>query len=211
MSEVCNKIALLNEDQLDAKASFARAGSTSVLAAMSEFYRAAEMLEARGGSLAGSEAVYLRSASVKLEAAGSAFSAMREVLASAPPREGAIDWLRCLDFDRLYEEGTREGLIPSSSEQWSRLVRINVTQGYLQVADALIGDIRNLQRRTESLIERLEATQPTGLSATVVGMYTAFVNYAAFAQMVAYVNALVPLDPAWSREPSGTAAVSGAG
>lgn len=199
MSQVCNKLAELNEAQLEAKGTFAKAGSTRVLAAMSDFYKAAELLET-ASKATGHEEVYIRSAGVKLEGSLAAFEKMRKILKGASHSEGANNWLCSLDFDRLYREGTRRGVIPTNGEQWSRLVQVNLSKGYLGVADALIDDVRNLQMEIESLIKCLGASEPKDWPAALIGMHTAFANYAAFAQMVAFVNALTPLDPTWSRE-----------
>jgi hypothetical protein len=205
MVQVCNKIANLDETQLDAKAALARAATLAVLGAMSDCYKAAEAVEAPDANHAvGPQHVYLRSASTKLDGAITAFVRNGEILGSVQPREEALEWLRNLDYDRLYNEGVRSRMIPANAAQWSRLVDTNRSQGYLGVVDQLIGDTKELQCDINNVLEE-SAEKTTDAPANEVpvplaALLAALSNFAAFAQMVGYLNKLTPLDLAWTKE-----------
>ncbi len=207
MAVNCNKIAALDEAQMEAKASFAKATTIALLGAVSDCYRAAEMLQAK--LEAKPEIVYLRSANAKLQTATTALLRTREILEGAPPREGAIEWLQNLDFDRLYQEGVGRGTIPANVGLWSRLVELTRSQGYLGVIDALGEDISGLQSAIKSLVEVLEAPDRAEVrDAAAVNLHTALANLTVFAQMVAYVNAVPTRDPTWLKTAPSTLAFS---
>jgi len=170
------------------------------MSAVSELYKASEMLQAkRPAKLV---IAYLRYADVKLDTALFALQRTKDILGSVAPREDALRWLHDLDFDRLYREGIAQGNIPTAVEQWRRLSELNMAQGYLGVVDALILDVRTIRGNLNSIIERLEISDqsaPEDFGLDIVRMHSALANFTTFAQMVAYLNILTPLDPAWVR------------
>lgn len=199
MSIFCNTVAALDETQMEAKVAVARAATTATLGAISDCFKAAEALHAKRA--AGPEGVYLHSANTKLDTAMAAFVRNREILGSVEPKAEALGWLQNLDYDKLYYEGVRNRMIPASQGQWSRLVDIISGKGYLGVVDVLICDVEDLRHAVNVLIETAvgEANEaPTSdVPAALTILITALSDFASFAQMVAYVNRLTPLDPAW--------------
>jgi len=186
---------------LEAKSALGRSVSADVLGALSDCYKAIEHLQTE--QAAKFEVVYLRSATAKLKTAEKALRKMRDILASVPPSEEAIAWLKELDYDRLYQDGIHRGLIPSSIDQWNRLAEINRTQNYLGVAEVLIDDANSVLTQIDSLIETLASADTATVferDSVVQGMLclqSALAEFAAFGQMVAYVNALEPLTDEW--------------
>jgi len=210
MAQICNKVENLDETQLEDKAAMAKAATAAILGAMSDCYKAAECLHAN--HTVGPQRVYLHSASAKLDGAITALMRNRDILGSAEPQIEMLEWLQNLDYDRLYGEGVRGKLISASSTQWSRLVDINRTRGYLGVADQLIDGVKELRRAVDVLAESLQ--ESTGIStneapASLSALLAAISDFAVFAQMVAYVNRLTPLDPVWTKEALSVASLRG--
>jgi hypothetical protein len=131
--QYCNRIAQLTDSQMDAKGAAAKAATAAVLEATSDCYKAAEIIHS--AQAPERAAVYLASAGAKVDLADAALKRNREILGRAPVRPEALQWLRELDYDRLYRDGVDRKLIPANDMQWSALVRINQEDGYLGVAD----------------------------------------------------------------------------
>ncbi len=210
MAAICNRVAQLDTPALEAKSALGESVSIAVLGALSDSYKAIENFQTVPA--AKFEVVYLQSAAVKLETAEIALRKMRDILASVPPSDEAIAWLAELDYDRLYQDGTQRGLIPSSIDQWNRLAQINRTQNYLGVADALIADANSLRAQIESLIETLTSAEtPASLEREAVrdmlGLQSALAELAVFGQMVAYFNAIEPLADEWRGAAVATATI----
>lgn len=195
MSQNCNKIARLSEAQLDAKAAAAKTATAALLQGMSECYKAAEVIHI--GQSIERAAVYLRSASVRIEMADAALCRNTEILEAAPVETDALEWLRNLDYPRLYSDGVRDGSIPPNEMQWSALAEINRVEGYMGVADGLRQRLANLSHAIQVVADEVsehtdEATK------SLIALLTELNNVGAFAQMVAYVNRITPMDPRWS-------------
>jgi len=210
VAQNCNTVAALDTPELEAKSALGRSVSADVLGALSDCYKAIEHLQTEHA--AKFEVVYLRSATAKLGSAEKALHKMRDILSSVPPSEEAISWLKELDYDLLYRDGTQRGLIPSSIDQWSRLVQINRTQNYLGVAEVLIDDANNARTQIEALIESLTSADIADGSKvdSVQGMLrlqTTLAEFAVFGQMVAYVNAVEPLTEEWRGAAVATATI----
>jgi hypothetical protein len=202
VSQVCNTIASLDQNTMEEKSALARSVSIAMLGALSDCYKAIENLQTPHA--AKSEVVYLQSAVAKLETGEKALCKIRDILASVRPSDEAITWLKELDFDRLYQDGLQRGLIPSSTEQWNRLVQINQTQNYLGVAKTLIADFNSVKTQIESLIKTLGSVDTASLlkredAHSMLCMQTALAEFTAFGQMVAYVNAIEPLKDEWRK------------
>lgn len=210
MAQVCNRIVSLNPNKMEEKSALGRSVSIAVLGALSDCYKAIENLQTK--HMAKFEVVYLQSAATKLETGEKALCKIRDIMASVRPSDEVITWLKELDFERLYQDGIQRGLIPSSIEQWNRLVRINHTQNYLGVVEALIADFNSVRIQIESLIKTLgsvDTTSPLKIDEvhSVLRVQTVLAEFAVFGQMVAYVNAIEPLTDEWRKAKAATAAV----
>lgn len=204
MSVNCNKIVQFDDDTLEAKSSLGRSASAAVHAALSDCYKAIETLEANR-SATGAETVYLQSARTKLETAAEALRGMREILSKGEPSKAVIAWLGVLDYDRLYEAGTKRSLIPSSTEQWNRLTTLMRTLDHLAVTNCLIADVEEVQRRIDFVVDDVRSASDSelftpGKTERVLALETALHSFSIFAQMVAYVNAIEPMDKTWTRQ-----------
>jgi hypothetical protein len=181
-----------------------------VLGALSDCYKAIEHLQAE--STPKSEVVYLRAAATKLETGEKALRKMQDILTSVRPTDEMLAWLKELDYDRLYQYGTQRGLIPSNETQWDRLAQINRTQGYLGVAGVLIDDANGVRIQIEALIEALA---PVNAATCIkrdniqdmLRLQSTLADFAAFGQMVAYVNAIEPLTDEWRGAAVATATI----
>lgn len=203
MAVNCNTIVPLDAHMLDKKAALGRSVSVAVHAALSNCYRAIEALEV-SCTRTGAEVVYLQTAITKLDAAAQALCGMREILATGKPSEENIEWLQSLDFDRLYDTGSKKGLIPPFVEQWNRLVGLVKSSDHLSVTDCLIADVEALKKKIHSVINiDLSGTPDASVRETnlenLAMLQTALVEFSSFAQMVNYLNALQPLDARWCR------------
>lgn len=212
MTQVCNTIALLDSNTIEEKTALGRSVSIAMLGALSDCYKAIENLQTK--HVATSEVVYLQSAVAKLETGEKALCKIRDIMASVRPSDEAITWLKELDFDRLYQNGIQRGLIPSSIEQWHRLVQINQTQNYLGVVEALITDFNSVRIQIESLIKTLSSVDTASRlkrddAHSVLCVQTALTEFTAFGQMVAYVNAIEPLKDEWRKAKADATAVQG--
>jgi hypothetical protein len=203
MATNCNKIVQFDNNTLEAKSSLGRSASIAVHAALSDCYKAIETLE-MSRSATGAEIVYLRAATNKFETAAQALRGMREILARGRPSEAFFVWREALDYDRLYEAGRKRGLIPANIEQWNRLLELMRSLDHLIITDCLIADVGDLQRKIHSMVETLlSAPLGTPLSTEqaerILTIQTALVQFSTFAQMVAYLNAVEPMDQTWCR------------
>lgn len=202
MSQVCNTILALDEKSLEEKSSLGSSVSIALHSVLSSCYKAFETLETNRATT-GAEAVYLRAATSKLETAAQALRRMREILAGGRLSEAAIAWLKALDYDRLYEAGTKRGKIPAVIEQWNRLVELNRPLDHLAVVNCLISDVEDLRREIHSAIDILPGTPGTPLSTEQLErlpiIQSALVQFSIFAQMVGYLNAVEPMDTRWCR------------
>jgi hypothetical protein len=203
MSQNCNRVIAFDPETLDRKSSLGRSASSAVHAALSDCYRAVEDLETRQAAT-GAEVVYLRAAAGKFEAAAQALRGMRDILVTGTLSDAAVAWFEALDYSRLYEAGVQQRLIPASLEQWSRLVALVRSLDHLAVTDRLIADVGDLRREIDSLISFLLSGAPGApLTAEhtqrLLRIQTALVQFSTFAQMVAYLNAVEPLDQTWCR------------
>jgi hypothetical protein len=191
----------LDVKTLEEKSSLGRSVSIAIHDALSNCYKAIETLE-MSRAATGAEAVYLRAATNKLQTAKQALGGMREILDKGKVSEAGISWLKALNYDRLYETGTKRGLIPAFVEEWDRLVKLMRSLDHLAVTNCLIADVENLQNEILSLIDiLLPGTPDTHLkpeqSERLPVLQTALVKFSAFAQMVSYLNAVEPMDPTW--------------
>jgi hypothetical protein len=199
MAQNCNKIARLSEAEFDAKGAAAKTATASILQAMSECYKAAEIIHS--GQAIERSSVYLRLATTRIDVADAALLRNKEILDGAPAQTDALEWLRDLDYSRLYNAGVRESAIPANDVQWAALVEINRVEGYLGVANGLRDRLTGLKNVIHELVEVLsdEAKSLTNANSVAVSaLLSELSNLTAFAQMVAYVNRLEPMDPRWS-------------
>lgn len=206
MAQNCNRIIAFDAKTLETKSSLGRLASISVHAALSSCFKAIEALEMRRIST-GAEVVYLQAAIAKFEEAVQALRGMRNILVTGELSREAADWLQALDYDRLYESGTARHLIPASAEQWDRLVGMSTSLNHLAVTDSLIADVQGIQQEIGATAEDLGSSKPgsalTGEQVErLLRIRTDLVQFATFAQMVAYLNAIEPMSEEWRR--SGT-------
>jgi hypothetical protein len=121
---------------------------------------------------------------------------MLDILRTTKLTEASAAWLGVLDYDRLYEVGTKKGLIPAFGEQWRRLVELMKSLDHLAVAN--IADVEDLQRKIDSIMNtELSHSSDSRAGERIPVLQSALVQFSAFAQMVSYLNALEPLDPMW--------------
>jgi hypothetical protein len=213
MAVNCNKVASVlqafdqsapfDDDTIEAKSSFGRSASMSVNSALSDCYKAIETLEMSRATI-GAEVVYLRAAINKLETAERALRGMREILARGRTTDAFDTWVETLDYDRLYEAGTKRGLIPAGIEQWKRLVELMRSPDHLAATDGPLIDVEELQREIYSLVDALISNTPGApLTAEhterVLIVQTALIKFSIFAQLAAYLNAVEPMDKTWSK------------
>jgi len=203
MSVNCNTIVALDDKTLEEKSSLGRSVSVSIHAALSNCYKAIETLE-MSHTATGAEAVYFYAAITKLEAASQALRQMREILAKGKPSEATIDWIKTLDYDRLYIAGAKRGLIPPVIDQWNHLVVLMKSLDHLAITNCLITDIEDLRGKIHSMIATpLSSTLSAPLTTEQVEglciIQTALIQFSTFAQMVSYLNAVEPMDPTWCR------------
>jgi len=202
MAVNCNKRVIFDPDTMEAKSSLGRSASVAAHAALSDCYKGIEILESNRAAT-GAEGVYFHAASRKFEAAAQALRGMREILTGGEPTAEVVAWLEALDYDRLYEAGKKRGLIPPIVEEWSRLVEAMRSQDHLAATDCLISDIEVLREKIHSLAHALSSSSGGPLTAEQIEhlrtIQTALVQFAAFAQMAAYLNALEPTDRTWCR------------
>jgi len=197
MSANCNKTVILDDRTLEEKSSFGRAVSISIHAALNNCYKGIETLEA-GRTATGAETVYFHAAKNKLQAARQGLGAMLDILRTTRLTEASAAWLGVLDYDRLYEVGTKKGLIPAFGEQWRRLVGLMKSLDHLAVTNCLIADVEDLQRKIDSVMNtELPASTDSHGGERIPVLQSALVQFSAFAQMVSYLNAVEPLDPMW--------------
>jgi len=199
----CNKIIAFDEKTMQEKSSLGRSVSIAIHTALSNCYKAIETLE-MSRAATGAEVVYLRAATSKLETAAQALRGMREILERGKPSEASIAWLKALDYDRLYETGTKRGLIPAFVEEWNRLVELMRSLDHLAVTNCLIADVENLQKEIHSMVDTVllgtsDARLNTEQSERLPILQTALVQFSTFAQMVSYLNAIEPMDTTWCR------------
>jgi hypothetical protein len=199
MAQNCNKIALLSEAQFDAKGAAAKTATASILQAVSECYKAAEIVHS--GQAIERSTFYLRLATTRIDVADAALLRNKEILDEAPAQPVALQWLRDLDYGRLYDSAVLEGSIPANDVQWAALVEINRVEGYLGVANGLRERLTRLKNVIYELADALSKETVLQANANLVGVsavLTEVSNVTAFAQMVAYINRLEPMDPRWS-------------
>jgi len=212
MSVNCNRLVDFDDDTLELKSSLGRSVSIAVHAAMSDCYKAIESLEVRRAAT-GTEVVYLRAATGKLDSAAEALRGMRQILTKGRPSETFFAWRENLDYERLYNTAVKRGRIPAAAEQWNRLVTLISSRDHLTVTDCLIEDVENLRRDIDSVVETL-LSSPSGVRLPaeqveqVLTVQTALLQFSTFAQMVAYLNAIEPLDGTWSRREAGNELVA---
>jgi len=198
MSQNCNTIVTLPQEQYDAKAALAKSASAALLGAMSDAFRAAEVIDS--GTVVERAAVYLTSATAKVDVASSALVRNEEILNLAPVESEALSWLRGLDFERLYADGVMSGAIQGNAGQWTELVEINSSQGYMGATRALRSKLSRLRDRMVSLASDVRGTLPqSNVQGNLVSLITELGNIGAFAQMVAYLNRIQPMDSRWSQ------------
>ena len=206
MSVNCNKVSGLTHQQLEAKRSLARAANSAVLEAASDCYKAAHIIQGTNATAAGR--VYLRAASVKFGTAAAALTRNLELLRSAEPDHALLDWLRLLDYDALYDSGLATGSFPDSPKQWTRLIEINQQGGYLRATESLIEGVSALGRTSGSLSDNpSQHVTDKASSGEFARLLTSLADFLAFAQMLAFLNAIEPLNPRWVG-PSLSSAVS---
>jgi len=207
MVDICNKALGLTDEMMEEKTPLGRSASVDMLGATSDLYRALERLEYGPGSdLA---IPFLESASVRLERAEYALQGVRKVNMSNPsPQEYArfVEWARGLDFDALYEHGTRLGLIPGHAQQWQRLAELHIQEGPKAVLDTLLTEIAALRSRITKLVEQLrseEAGEAHGDARTqVLVLDAAVVEFSTFGRMISFVNEIEPMDERWRKSPA---------
>jgi len=143
--------------------------------------------------------VYLQSANNKLGTAIEALEQVDAIVKSGELTDEALEWTRRLDFDRLYAEGRERGVIPAHSDQWARLSMINRDGDVLSITSHVINDIEEIRALIGRVIEKSEhvVRNRAGVPLDALTLQAAILDAAAFAQMVAYVNMLEPLDPKW--------------
>jgi hypothetical protein len=204
MSSICNRILALDEKLLEEKSSLGLSVSISVHAALSNFHKASEILETNRAAT-GAEVVYLRAAVSKLEAAAQALRKMRDILTQGSLSEAATAWLDALDYDRLYAAGRERGQIPAVIEQWNRLVNLKKPLDPVVIANCLISDVEDLQKKAQLMVNTL-LSGTTSASLTVeqverlCDIHASIINFSCFAQMVSYLNAVEPMDTRWCRQ-----------
>jgi len=207
MSVNCNTVVAFDPNTLEAKSSLGRSASIAVHAALGDCYKAIETVELSRATT-GAEVVYLRAATSKLGTAAEALRGMREILSRGRPSEAVVAWVEALDYDRLYEAGTKRRLIPTGVEQWNRLAELMRSLDHLAVTECLIGDVEYLRREIHATVDSLlSGSQGTPLTAEqaerLLTIQTALVQFSVFAQMVAYLNAVEPMDKRWCRTGNG--------
>ncbi len=194
----CNKLVQLTDDALEAKASLARAASVALTGAVSDCYRGIELAH---GAIGGAGRVYFASAATKLRTAIEALRQLDGILQSAPLTGDTLVWSRCLDFERLYREGVESGVIPAHEEQWSRLATAMTRGRVLSVTSTLVDDLSTIQlylhETSDASGEDGSHRNRVGVPFSVLRVQSALLDTVAFAQMVAYVNNLEPLDTRW--------------
>jgi len=203
MSQNCNTIIDFDTHTLEKKRSLGRSASIAIHSALSTAYKAIETLETRQAST-GAEVVYLRAALGKLQAAAQAVRGMREILVTGELSSTASEWLSALDYDRMFHSGVADRRIPASREQWDRLVGMTTSLNHLAVTDCLLADLSDLEGELGSSIHSLLSGTPgDALSSEQIqhlfAIQSALLQFATFAQMVAYMNAIEPLDEFWIR------------
>jgi len=200
---------MLSPGALETKALLARSASIALSGALSDCYKAIEFAH---GDIETPTEVYLGSADEKLESAMRALSEVDTMIRTAPVIAEALAWTQQLDFDRLYIDGVRDGLIPAHPVQWSRLVDINTSGKVLSISKVLLEDLSQIRSRIGEVLDLTindtSRRNRAGIPFAVLGLQSVLLDAAAFAQMVAYVNTLEPLDAQWlKQEPMGRQAV----
>lgn len=208
MSVNCNRIAQLHQSQLEEKSALGRRASMAVHGALSHCYRAIETLEASGAAT-GAEGVYLTAATSKLDTAADALRGMRDILLTGKPSEAGFAWLDALDYDRLYEVGRKRNLIPAGTEQWACFVKLMKSRDHLAVTSYLITAVEGLQKEIQATFDSLARGRGAPISEEQVervwALQAALIEFSVFAQMVAYVNVIEPMDRTWCRPAVGPA------
>ncbi|MCA9863263.1 MAG: hypothetical protein KC432_09590 [Thermomicrobiales bacterium] len=200
MAQNCNKIVAFDTNTLQRKSSLGRSASVAIHAALSATYRGVEALETRQ-AFTGSEVVYFSAALGKLREASRALQGMRDILVTGELSDEAAHWLKAFDYERLYQTGIAERRIPASHEQWSRMVSLTTSLNHLAVTDALLSDLADI----EALIASAASSLQVGSALTpeqvrdLLAIQSSLLQFVAFAQMVAYMNVIEPLDPRWVR------------
>lgn len=189
------------DDIIETKSSLGRTASIAIHAARSNCYKALETLE-MSPTVNGSEVVYLRAATSKLNTAAKAIRGMRDILARGKTTDEFRAWLETLDYDRLYKVGTEKNLIPTGIEQWKRLVELMKSPNDLAATESLITDLEKLQKEIDLIVNTLISnTSDSSLTAKQVEhiliIQTTLIQFSIFAQMVAYLNAVEPMDKTW--------------
>jgi hypothetical protein len=208
MAVNCNKVTDLTDQQLEAKKSLAGTANSAVLDAMSDCYKAAQITQA--SSALGAGQVYLRAASVKFSTAGAALTRNLKILRSVEPDGAILHWLKLLDYDALYESGLAGGFFPDNPKQWTRLIEINQQGGYLRATESLIEDVAALGRAVDSLSDDPSwHVTDRGASGGLARLLSGLADFTTFAQMVAFLNALEPLDARWIKKSLSSAITAG--
>lgn len=210
MSSVCNKLVELPSDDLDAKASLARAASIEISGALSDAFKAIEFAH---GDMTKSIEVYLLSADEKIASAMGALEEVQAILTSVPISAEALEWTRHLDFDRLHAEGRRQGAISTHAGQWSRLAELYATGRVLSIGPALVEDLEQIRRAIHDVLADCDVARRNlvGVSFAVLSLQAELLDATAFAQMVAYVNTLKALDMQWVTEAAAGRTTVGSG
>lgn len=203
MAVNCNKLVDVSVESLEAKAALARSASESLAAALSDSYRGIELAHREVGKAA---EVYFVSADEKLAAAMEALDQVQAIMRSAPAMEGAIAWTQRLDFVRLYREGVETGAIPAYDGQWSRFTSMMAAGQVLSISSILREDLAAVRERIREVISGVSndtsRCNRLGVPYAVLSLQSALLDATVFAQIVAYVNTLEPLDPEWITEAS---------
>jgi len=206
MSLVCNKVLALTPSQLRDKKQLAQDAGMELLGAVSDVFRALEVRH-HGGSMANT-GVYLSSAATRLGNAKDLLDDVGTLLRSKSLSQDAIAWYQRLDYARLYRSGVAAGQVPAGHELWSELVESVVAGGPVAVCDAYRARIDRVADRVARWLRTAENNDDPTTDQTLIAIQSETLSLTMYAQCVAYLNNVEPLDTRWLAAPADTVAAS---
>lgn len=195
MSLVCNKVLALTPAQLRDKKQLAQDAGVELLGAVSDVFRALEMRH--DGDSVANTGVYLSSAATRLHNAQDLLGDVGALLRSKALGQEAATWYQRLDYARLYHSGVAAGQLPASQELWSELVESVVAGGPVAVCDAYQSRIDRVAELLARWLRNADNSDDPTTDETLIAIQSEVLSLAVYAQCVAYLNKVEPLDTQW--------------
>jgi hypothetical protein len=152
--------------------------------------------------------VYLSSAATRLSNATDLLGDVGTLLRSKALSPEAATWYQQLDYSRLYRSGVAAGQVPAGNDVWSELVESTLTGGPVAVCDAYRARIDRVADLLAGWLRKADDSDDPTTDETLIAIQSQMLSLTVYAQCVAYLNKVEPLDTQWLPAPAETVAAT---